>query len=218
MPASASLDAKTLAMSLSRSDPDTSRQCGAPALSRVTAWPTRDSLNADVGFGSSASLHQRSDALADKSGRNPWNSLLVESLATAFAAHTIHCLAAARPEPAVADVWLRRVLSYIDAHPDRKLTLNELAAAACLSRYHLSHRFKQVMGVGPCRYTLLRRIEHAKILLWRGDAPIALIAAEVGFADQSRFAATFRKETGFTPRQFRAASRLEGSWPAKARR
>ena len=39
----------------------------------------------------------------------------------------------------------------------------------------------------------------------RTNQPLAFIAQEAGFADQSHFATLFRRETGVTPGQFRAA-------------
>ncbi len=101
---------------------------------------------------------------------------------------------------------LGRVLDYIDANLGQDLTLAELANVACLSRYHFSRSFKEAYGVGPQRYTVMRRVERAKALLRRGDDTLVSIAIAVGFADQSHFTAAFRRETGTTPGRFRAVS------------
>ena len=94
---------------------------------------------------------------------------------------------------------------YIEAHLDDRLTLTELAGVACLSAYHFSRSFKQATGVGLHHYVMQRRLERAKALMRRTDQPLALIALEAGFSDQSHFATLFRRETGVTPGQFRAA-------------
>ena len=39
----------------------------------------------------------------------------------------------------------------------------------------------------------------------RTNQPLALIAQEAGFTDQSHFTSIFRRETGVTPGRFRAA-------------
>jgi AraC family transcriptional regulator len=100
---------------------------------------------------------------------------------------------------------LQRVCDYIEAHLDDRLTLADLAGVACLSPYHFSRSFKQAVGVGPQRYVMQRRIERAKTLVRRTRQPLAAIALEVGFTDQSHLTSLFRRETGMTPGRFRAA-------------
>jgi AraC-like DNA-binding protein len=99
----------------------------------------------------------------------------------------------------------KRVLDYIEAHLDDRLALADLAGVACLSPYHFSRSFKQAVGMGPQRYVMHRRVERAKALIRRTDQPLALIAQEVGFADQSHLTSVFRREIGVTPGHFRAA-------------
>ena len=100
---------------------------------------------------------------------------------------------------------LKRVYDYIEAHLDDRLTLADLAGVACLSPYHFSRSFKQAVGVGPQRFVMHRRVERAKALMRRTDQPLAVIAREVGFADQSHLTSVFRREIGVTPGHFRAA-------------
>jgi AraC family transcriptional regulator len=100
---------------------------------------------------------------------------------------------------------LKRVYDYIEAHLDDRLTLTDLASIACLSPYHFSRSFKRSVGIGPTRYVLQRRLERAKTLMRRTNQPLASIAQEAGFADQSHLISVFRRETGVTPGHFRAA-------------
>jgi AraC family transcriptional regulator len=100
---------------------------------------------------------------------------------------------------------VQRVCDYIEAHLDDRLTLADLAGVACLSPYHFSRSFKQAVGIGPQRYVMQRRIERAKTLMRRSNQPLAMIAQEVGFADQSHLTSLFRRETGMTPGRYRAA-------------
>ena len=100
---------------------------------------------------------------------------------------------------------LRRVFDYVEAHLDDRLTLADLSGVACLSPYHFSRSFKQAVGMGPQRYVMHRRVERAKALIRRTHQPLALIAQEVGFADQSHLTSVFRREIGVTPGHFRAA-------------
>ena len=100
---------------------------------------------------------------------------------------------------------LRRVRDFIEAHLDDDLSLTVLADIACLSPYHFSRSFKEAAGVGPQRYVIQRRIERAKTLLRQTHQPLARIAQEAGFADQSHLTSIFRREIGMTPGRFRAA-------------
>jgi AraC family transcriptional regulator len=100
---------------------------------------------------------------------------------------------------------LNRVRDYIEAHLDEDLSLTALADIACLSSYHFSRSFKQAMGVGLHHYVMQRRLERAKTLMRRTNQPLALIAQEAGFADQSHLNSAFRREIGVTPGEFRAA-------------
>lgn len=84
--------------------------------------------------------------------------------------------------------------------------MTDLAGVACLSPYHFSRSFKLALGVGPQRYIMQRRLERAKTLLRRNDQPLAWIAQEAGFSDQSHLTSLFRHEVGVTPGRFRAAS------------
>ncbi len=110
------------------------------------------------------------------------------------------------PPPDPGRARLRRVFDYIEANLGRDLGLVELAEVACLSPFHFSRLFARAAGVGPQRYVLQRRVERAKALLRQGDVPLAAIAQELGFADQSHFTNAFRRETGETPGRFRSAN------------
>jgi AraC family transcriptional regulator len=137
------------------------------------------------------------------------DKILVESLGTALcirlARQFIGDLALPTSKGLSAE-RLRRVRDYIEVHLDDDLSLTVLADVACLSPYHFSRSFKQATGVGPQRYVIQRRLERAKRLLCRTREPLAQIAQEVGFADQSHLSQIFRRETGMTPGRFRAAA------------
>ena len=95
---------------------------------------------------------------------------------------------------------------YVEAHLDEDLSLTVLADIACLSPYHFSRSFKLALGIGPHCYVRRRRLERAKTLMRRTNRPFAWVAQEAGFADQSHLTSIFRRETGVTPGQFRAAT------------
>jgi AraC-like DNA-binding protein len=87
---------------------------------------------------------------------------------------------------------------YIDSYFARELTLDEIAAAAGISKFHLVRKFKRAMRMPPHAYQIRIRLKHAKHLLALG-VPIKQVAAAAGFADASHFGRWFRQIVGFTP-------------------
>jgi len=136
--------------------------------------------------------------------------ILVDALNTALAVRIVQQFVepskiALEPSNGLSRERVQRVRDYIEAHLDDRLTLEELAGVACLSPFHFSRSFKQAVGVGTQRYVMQRRLERAKALMRRTNQPLALIAQEAGFSDQSHLTSIFRRETGMTPGQYRAA-------------
>ena len=106
----------------------------------------------------------------------------------------------ARNFGAIRFSWL---LSFIEEHLERDISLTELAALTHLSVPHFAHAFKAAYNVAPYQYILRRRIERAKQLLCSTDDTVAAVAAAVGFSSQSRFSYVFSRETGVTPSVYR---------------
>ena len=147
-------------------------------------------------------------ALADETEGGFADRVLVQSLGTALCIRLARHFVGHLPLPTskgLSPERLRRVRDYVEAHLDDDLSLTVLADIACLSPYHFSRSFKEAAGVGPQRYVIQRRLERAKTLMRRTHEPLALIAQEAGFADQSHLTSIFRREMGVTPGRFRAA-------------
>lgn len=102
---------------------------------------------------------------------------------------------------------------YIDARFTGTVTLAELSDAAQLSEFHLLRLFREAVGLPPHAYLVQKRIDCARALLAQG-LPLAQVALETGFADQSHFTRRFRNIVGITPGQYRRRSNpSEGSQP-----
>jgi AraC family transcriptional regulator len=131
--------------------------------------------------------------------------ILADALSTALAVRIVRRFVdpskiTLAPSNGLSRERLQRVRDHIEANLDDGLTLADLAGVACLSTYHFSRSFKQAVGVGPRRYVMQRRVERAKTLIRRSNQPLALIAQEVGFTDQSHLTCFFRRETGTNTR------------------
>jgi AraC-like DNA-binding protein len=84
-------------------------------------------------------------------------------------------------------------------------TLESLAAELSTHPSHLVRVFRRAYGLPPHRYVVGRRLDRARRLLLDG-LPIAEVAAEAGFHDQSHLTRHFRALLGTTPGAFRSAA------------
>lgn len=75
-----------------------------------------------------------------------------------------------------------------------------------MSRFQLDSRMRRVFGLTTGQWLIKLRIDAARRQLEATDQPIAAIALNVGYADQSAFTRQFRRATGLTPRDYRSAS------------
>jgi AraC family transcriptional regulator len=105
---------------------------------------------------------------------------------------------------------LRRVLDYVDASIDERISLADLAGVAGLSRMHFASQFRVATGYSPHEYLLSRRIDRAKALISGGNVPLVEVALSVRFHAQSHFSTVFRHFTGETPARWRQSA-LSGS-------
>ena len=105
--------------------------------------------------------------------------------------------------PAVRPRWLDGVVERLHAEPVAELSLRELAASANVDPAHLGRVFRRRHGVSVGTYLRRLRLDRAAAQLAESDAPVASIAAEQGFADQSHFTRAFKLHTGVTPARYR---------------
>ena len=98
---------------------------------------------------------------------------------------------------------LRRVREYIDAHIEKRISVEALANLANLSVCYFVRAFKQSAGVTPHDYLIRRRVERAMELLSGTEMSLSEIALAAGFADQSHCARRFRQHVGMSPRDYR---------------
>jgi AraC-like DNA-binding protein len=100
---------------------------------------------------------------------------------------------------------LLRAKDLADARYFERLDVDDLAAAAGLSRAHFSRQFKQAFGDSPHAYLLTRRLERAAALLRNTDRSVADICMSVGLQSVGSFTSSFTRTFGKPPTAYRAS-------------
>ncbi len=98
----------------------------------------------------------------------------------------------------VTDERILRAIRYINLHLTRPLTLEEVAAEACLSPSRFRHLFVEQLGMGLRPYVLWRRFLRVWELL-DGGASLSAAAHGAGFADAPHLSRTSNRMFGFPP-------------------
>ncbi|WP_431878440.1 helix-turn-helix domain-containing protein [Amycolatopsis sacchari] len=102
---------------------------------------------------------------------------------------------------------VRKAAELLRADPARCWSVDELAEAVHLSRSQVFRVFTEAYGKTPIAYLTMLRTERMAGLLRSTDAPIALIAREVGWGDADFASRQFRRSVGITPGKYRTMNR-----------
>jgi AraC family transcriptional regulator len=107
----------------------------------------------------------------------------------------------------ISDHRIVRVLEYIEAHLDERLSLDVLAEEAAVSKFHFVSVFSKSVGATPHRHVQHLRMQAAAGMLRDTDKSVLEIALTCGFLSASHFAATFRRHFGQNPSEYRTTRR-----------
>lgn len=180
---------------------DAAAFAAAAELGRPAAPHFRDVQSADpLSFAALGRLHR---CVAEGGPPLAQQSLFAAALRRVLERHAERpARSAARPaRPAV-----ERAREYLHARVADDVSLDELAAAARASKWHLVRQFRDELGLPPHAYLTRPRVARAKVLLARGE-PIARVAGETGFAAQSHLHRHFLRAYGATPGGYARAVR-----------
>jgi AraC-like DNA-binding protein len=172
-------------------------------------------------FGASTALKGTVASLADVWGRDAGNIEHRLHIAAswddrfAIMADALGRRLGARPpvDAEVAYTWRRTRTS------QGRVRIDGLASEVGWSRQRLWSRFRSQLGITPKRAAQLVRFDHAAHLLAAGH-PVASVAAESGYVDQSHLHREVTAFTGATPTAVAAAPWLaidDIAWPASSR-
>lgn len=97
-----------------------------------------------------------------------------------------------------------KALWYIESRLNSELSLDSIAEAVGVSKFHLSRAFAASMGMPLSGYVRARRLGEAAKLLLSGAPDILAVALDAGYGSHEAFTRAFRQQFGITPEQARA--------------
>ncbi|RSX54040.1 AraC family transcriptional regulator [Bifidobacterium goeldii] len=104
-------------------------------------------------------------------------------------------------------------MDYIHYHLHERITVPILAKHVHLNPTYLSELFKRETGETISRYVTGKRVEAAQNMLKYSEYGFAEIAQILAYRSQSHFSKVFKKETGYTPGEYRRRFAQTGIWP-----
>ena len=99
---------------------------------------------------------------------------------------------------------LRNALVAMHESPARDWSLDDLAAAAGMSRTVFATGFRDVVGITPGHYLQGWRVGLAQHALRQGR-PLKVVAADVGYGSEAALSRAFKAYSGVSPREWRKA-------------
>ncbi len=101
------------------------------------------------------------------------------------------------------DVDIKMAQSYIEAHYQDKVTVEELADRFAIGRRSFERRFKKATNNTALEYLQRVRMEVAKRCFENSRKSINEVMFDVGYSDTKAFRDVFKKITGLTPVEYR---------------
>jgi AraC-like DNA-binding protein len=105
---------------------------------------------------------------------------------------------------------LRRARDLADLHYAEPLDLDDLAAAAGVSKYHFLRCFAATYGKTPAVYVTERRIARAQDLLRATNLTVTEVCMAVGYSSLGSFSSTFNRLVGMSPSDYQAKFAASG--------
>jgi AraC family transcriptional regulator len=132
---------------------------------------------------------------------DPLGRLYAESLGSAIASHLLRRSAPVTPSrvTGLPKRRLQRVYDYVREHISQELSLQELAAVAGLSNSYFNVQFRESTGMPVHQYVISMRVAYALDMLVRTSLPVADVALQSGFSNQSHLSLHMRRLHGVTP-------------------
>jgi AraC-like DNA-binding protein len=108
---------------------------------------------------------------------------------------------------------LERAVRFIDRNFDKKISIDDVAHAAYISRAHLTQLFRRERGQTVLEYITQRRLDMAESLLSHNEFSLSHIAKLSGFGNVAYMCRRFVRHTGVSPRKHRKISDRTSDYP-----
>lgn len=162
-------------------------------------------------------LHAAVDLLgAEVEEQEPGAEAIVSSLVDALLVYILRAWQEDHPSGwsrALADPAVGPSLHRMHQDPARPWTVEQLGAAAGLSRATFTRRFTALVGEPPLTYLTRWRLTTAARILRQQDVPLSVVARSVGYTSEFAFAKAFKREYGLAPGTYRRATGIADSRP-----
>ncbi|MFC9249418.1 AraC family transcriptional regulator [Streptomyces sp. NPDC057136] len=190
--------------------------CGAYQLNRARAHPLLtglpDVVHLPAQVGSHPSLRAAIDLLgAELQHPQPGSDAIVPALLDTLLLYILRTWwldthAAGQStgwSAALSDPAVSVALSAIHDDPSHPWNVEELGAAAGLSRAAFARRFTALVGEPPLAYLTWWRMTTAGRLLRSDDSTLRSVAERCGYTSEFAFAKAFKRQYGVAPGQYR---------------
>ena len=98
---------------------------------------------------------------------------------------------------------LQKIMTFIHAHYGERISIDDMARAAAISRTEVFRCFQTVLRKKPIEYLTEYRLSIATILLASTDRTLSDISISCGFNSASYFGKVFREHHGISPKKYR---------------
>ena len=143
-------------------------------------------------------VHMFQKIIAEFDGTDVYKSASIRVMVLSLVLHLAKFHALPRSHHSHKDSIMQAV-GYLQSNYSEHITLDKIAAAAGLSKYHLTRKFKAATGMTPIAFLTIIRCQNAQKLLLKNAYTVAEVAELCGFESTSYFTKTFKKATGMLP-------------------
>ena len=97
----------------------------------------------------------------------------------------------------------QNILMYVESNLEETLSLDDIAGSFFVSKYYVAHLFKDTLGISLHQYIIKKRLDECRNAIVSGES-ITGTYEKFGFRDYSSFYKAFKKEYGYSPKEYQA--------------
>lgn len=102
---------------------------------------------------------------------------------------------------------IKKAIVYINSNVSKRMTIDEIASYAALSKYYFCREFKKATGYSVVQYINIIRCRTAEKMLSSGEFTVSEAAEAMGYDNLSYFTRTFKSIIGRLPGEYKKSVR-----------